>query len=130
MNKDWTEDPGALPREWLPEASPPEESAEWDRRVQRIMAAADLPTPSSVWTTIGSWWKPAAVLTAAAAALLWMVRAPAPAPASVPLSLVAIQADAQTLLNAVAPDADPVLALIALRATAEPAATHTPSEGP
>lgn len=123
--------PRPLPRDWLPEAAPSESDPRWEFRAQRIVAAAE---PSlrglgewryvvDAWSTrLGAWWKPAAVLATAAAAL-FVVLDPsgireASDHGSLPLSVVAAEGEPFALWEAAGIDADPVLALIAMQASA------------
>jgi len=126
-----TEDgaPQPLSRRWLPDPHPPEGAPQWDARVDRIMAAADLElrrltnrraaARATWWSVMGLWWKLAAALAAGAAALLLLIERPAafqePAQGSLSLSLVAAEGDPVTLWGAFGIQADPVLALIAIQ---------------
>jgi hypothetical protein len=122
-------DSAPLPREWLPEAVAPEDAAEWQVRLERIVAAAE-PTlrgfgpPTSVtempWSTaLGGWWKPAAALAGAAAALLFMLDMPEShgrgSQNTLPLSVAAAEGEPFALWDGFGIDADPALALIALQ---------------
>jgi len=120
--------PRPLPRDWLPEATAPEGAPEWDVRVARIIAAAE-PTLrrlgkrrseiAASWPTmLGSWWKSAAALATAAAALLFMLKPETirePAQGWLPLSVVAAEGEPFALWEGLGISADPVLALIALQ---------------
>ncbi len=104
-----------LPQDWLPDPSPPEDAPEWDARAARIMTLAAPPRAS--WTLLGSWWKPAALLAAASVAtLLLLDPGEPPSPA---LGVIAGDGEAAALWRAAGVEADPVLAIIALRAAAE-----------
>jgi hypothetical protein len=121
--------PRALPRDWLPDPQPPEGAPMWEARTRRIMAVAGpelrrlrsggSPDEVTWWSRTGLWWKPAAALAAASTALLLLVGRPAvfpePPPGSIPLGLVASDGDPVTLWRALGIQADPVLALIAIR---------------
>jgi hypothetical protein len=121
--------PSPIPRSWLPEPSPPEGGARWEAGVQRVLAAAEpvlgrLRAPAfeieAAWTAmLAAWWKPAALLAAAAAALL-LVLDPPHAPAAtdsgaLPLSVIAADGEPAAMWAGLGIEADPVLALIALR---------------
>jgi hypothetical protein len=118
--------PAPLPRDVLPGPVPREGSAEWESAVERVLAAAEprLPGPrrsvvhlEQRWPSVlGAWWRPAAVLAAAATAAVLLMRAEpaAPAPGTIPLGVVATQGDPAALFAGLGLDADPVLALIAL----------------
>jgi hypothetical protein len=120
--------PCPLPRRWLPEATPPEGGPEWDIRVERIVAAAEprlrrLARGSEIEATwsagLGSWWKPAAAIAAAAAVLLFALAPAATVQESgegwLPLSVVAADGEPFALWVGLGIESDPVLALIALQ---------------
>jgi len=122
-----------LPRDWLPEATAPEAAPEWEVRAERIVAAAE-PTLRRLgergseievtWSAmLGSWWKPAAAMATAAAALLVMFDLPGilrdTGHGELPLSVVAADGEAFALWQGLGIDADPVLALIALQEQAQ-----------
>jgi hypothetical protein len=119
-------EPAPLPRGWLPEATPREGTPLWEITVVRVMAATEMRAstlldlrPPSAWPSVlGSWWRPAAALAAAAAALLWMIptepSSPLPGAGELPLSVMATKGDPAALLAGLGVEADPVLALIAL----------------
>ena len=125
--------PRPLPRDWLPEATPPEGAPEWEIRQERILAAAEpalrrlekwgSQTEATWSTTFGSWWRVAAAMATAAVALLFMLRPAAIVRESgdsrVPLSVVAAEGEPFALWAGLGIDADPVLALIALEGRAE-----------
>jgi len=122
-----------LPREWLPEASPPSDDPIWETRVLRIMARSApelsrlsnrkpvaVPTLAGLpwWAELERWWKPATALAVAASALLFAVDRPAP-PASasadaITLGLMAADGDPVAIWEALGTRAHPVLALLAL----------------
>lgn len=120
--------PRPLPRDWLPEATPPDDHPYWEARADRIIAAAE---PSlrrrgersvgdATWSTrLGSWWKPAAVIATAAAALFILLdpigRLEESSEGSLPLNVMAAEGEPFALWNAAGIDADPVLALIAMQ---------------
>jgi hypothetical protein len=124
--------PSPLPRDWLPRATAPESAPEWDVRVARIVATADpalwslrrRATETQVtWPTmLGSWWKPAAALAAAASGLLFLF-GPSPerrpSGAGLPLSVVAAQGDPVALWEGLGIEADPVLAVLILQERSE-----------
>lgn len=104
-----------LPHDWLPDPSPPEDAPEWDARAARIMSVA--PNPRTSWSLLGAWWKPAAALAAASVAtLLLLDPGEPPSPA---LGVIAGDGEAAALWLAAGVEADPVLAIITLRAAAE-----------
>jgi anti-sigma-K factor RskA len=119
--------PARLPREWLPQALPTEDSPLWEAAVERVLAAAEaelvtrdgasvVHTRASTWALLGLWWKPAAALAAAAAAALVFVdRPPATAPStgSLSLSVLAAEGDPLALWGVDQEPPHPVLALIA-----------------
>jgi hypothetical protein len=100
------DDDGPLPQDWLPEATAAADAPEWERRVARIVAAAEAcPTTA---TTLGAWWKVAAVLAAAVA--LTLVLTPRDEDtATLPLAVIAVGLDAH-----------PVLAMLAVLAVDPP----------
>lgn len=118
-----------LPRGSLPDSLPLDGDPKWEESVERIMAAAGpgLRTLGSRrsaaavtwWSSVGLWWKSAAVLAAASLALFLLVgrgvRSSEPPPSSIPVALVASDGDAVMLWEIFGVQADPVLALIALR---------------
>jgi hypothetical protein len=116
-----------LPREWLPDAIAPEDAPEWELALQRIVAAAEpelrqLASGSSErdlsWATVlGSWWKLAGSLGAAAVVLLLAVGRPGTRADSgaLPLRVVAAAGEPFALWESLGIEADPVLALIALQ---------------
>jgi hypothetical protein len=121
---------GPLPRDCLPESQPREGAPVWDARVRRIMAAAEpelrriegrrsAVEAAPWWSVMGMWWKPAGALAAASVALLLLLGRrdihPGPPPGSIPLGLVASEGDPVTLWGVLGVQADPVLALIAVR---------------
>jgi hypothetical protein len=117
-----------LPEGWLPDAHPSEGDPKWDERIERIMAAAspELRTlrnrraaaGAASWSVMGLWWKPAAALAAVSTALLLLIERPAfpelPA-GTLALGVVASAGDPVTLWELLGIQADPVLALIAIR---------------
>jgi hypothetical protein len=121
--------PRPLPRGWLPDPYSPEGDPKWDQSVERIMVAARpelrrLRSERSAaevtwWSMMALWWKPAAALATASAAILVLVGRPRvppePPPGSIPLGLVASDGDPVTLWGALGIQADPVLAQIAIR---------------
>lgn len=144
--RDRSEDsaPRPLPREWLPEPQPPERAAQWDARVERIMAAADpelrrlrsrrAAAGTTAWSVMGQWWKPAATLAAAAAALPLLFEPPA-AVSELPqdsfsLSLVAAEGDPVALWGAFGVQADPVLAMIAIQEQGDVTGQESPPADP
>ena len=123
--------PRPLPREWLPAASAPEDAPEWKDRAARIVAAAEPALHSlenqasaagvTVASLLGSLWKPAAAILAAAAALLVILDPASPrdsGPGWSPLSIVAAAGEPFALWEGLGIEADPVLALIALEGQA------------
>jgi hypothetical protein len=139
-----------LPRDWLPSPQPPEESPEWEAKVERIMAAVDSEAyeleerPGSVssagWRAFGRWWKPAAALAAAVVSLFIAMERPGaspdPTPSALPLDLMVRAGDPvaawEASLEAFGIQADPVLAIIAFQGQLDlrAQATHgiTPEE--
>lgn len=124
--------PRPLPSDWLPEAAPTESDPRWEFRAQRIVAAAepslrrlgDRPSVVDAWSTrLGAWWKPAAALATAAAALFVVLDPPGTREefdhGSLPLSVVAAEGEPFVLWEAAGIDADPVLALIAMQEPAQ-----------
>jgi hypothetical protein len=121
--------PRPLPRDWLPEAAAPEGTPEWETRAARIIAAAgpaidrlanrDPRVEATLSTQLGSWWKPAVALAAAAAAMLFVLDQPQAIRESgrgaLALGIVAADGEAAGLWQGLGIDADPVLALIALQ---------------
>lgn len=120
--------PRALPRDWLPEATPSEDDPQWEFRAQRVVAAAgpslrrlgERRSVTDAWSTrLGAWWKPAAVLATAAAALFALRDPPGTRGesdhGSLPLSVVAAGGEPFALWEAAGIAADPVLALIAMQ---------------
>ncbi|MBI4421972.1 MAG: hypothetical protein HY560_14200 [Gemmatimonadetes bacterium] len=120
--------PQALPRDWLPDPHPSEDAPVWDTRARRIMAAAGpelrrlkgrrSAAEVSWWSMMALWWKSAAAVAAVATALLLVQRPaafPEPPPGSIPLGLIAADGEPVTLWGALGIQADPVLALIAIR---------------
>ncbi|MGH7576751.1 MAG: hypothetical protein ACREM1_16710, partial [Longimicrobiales bacterium] len=124
--------PLPLPREWLPAAAPPEDASEWEAGARRILAAAEpslwrlserRPAVDATWSMqMGSWWKPAAVMAAAAGAAVAVLvlidpfgSALAADRGSVSLSVVAAEGDPVALWEALGIEADPVLARIAIQ---------------
>lgn len=120
--------PAPLPQGWLPRATPPEGGPDEEAMVARVMAAAEpglrrlgkARPREALWPAVlGSWWRPAAALAAVAAALLLLSDAVPggrrPDAGAVPLSLLAAQGDPGAFLEQLGIEADPVLALIALR---------------
>ncbi len=122
-----TTDP--LPRDWLPEALPPENHVVWETRASRILLTADRESldrrservGAAPWLwEIGSWLRPAAALAAAALGLLFVwpdSRAsadPARAADEMALGLVASGGEPAALWAALGVPADPVLALLTL----------------
>jgi hypothetical protein len=73
----------------------------------------------ATWTNLlGSWWKPAGALAAAASALLFMFGPPpdrGSGDGGLPLSVVAAQGDPVALWEGVGIEADPVLAVMILQ---------------
>ncbi|MCA1789292.1 MAG: hypothetical protein LC667_05370 [Thioalkalivibrio sp.] len=116
--------------EWLPDPIPPENDPEWDRRVARILAAAEpalarmagrSATATEAWLSeMGGWWRPVAALAAAAVAFLLLVtEAPgpgpnAPEPDAMTLTILASDGDPTAIWAAMGVPADPVLALLSL----------------
>ncbi len=124
--------PRPLPRDWLPDATTPEGAPEWEVRLERIVSAAEPMLGMRgkrgseigvAWSTIGSWWKPAAALATAAAASLFMLYPPKTLRDSghgwLPLSVMAAEGEPFALWEGLGIDADPVLALIALQQHAQ-----------
>ena len=123
------DEPQPLPRSWLPDAGPPDDSPVWAERIERIMAAsapelermthAPAAAEATPWSVMGQWWKPAAVLAAASLMLLLASDGAADAPdsptGSILLGIVASDGDPATLWRSLGIEADPALALIALR---------------
>lgn len=121
--------PRPLPRDWLPDATPPDAAAEWAVRVQRIMAAAEPAlaklgnrddSSDAGWPVeLGSFWRPAAAVATAATLLLVVADKPRAVRESgydgLPLSLMAAEGQPVALWEGLGIDADPVLALIALQ---------------
>jgi hypothetical protein len=112
---------GPLPREWLPDAGPAEGTPEWEALVARVVDAVALPGRGGpAWPSVlGSWWRPAAGLPAAAAALLLLLdpapTRPAPGDGALPLSVVAGGGEPSAVLEGLGIPAHPVLALITLQ---------------
>lgn len=118
--------PAPLPRHWLPDATHPPGSDDsiWEDRLQRLMDAAE-PGLSSLrthgspwWAVLGAWWRPTAVLAAAAVALVVLLPT-APASLEHPRGALALAAavsegEPAALWTALGSEADPVLALIVL----------------
>lgn len=138
--------PEGLPREWLPEPVAPArggDAAEWERRLQRLMRAAEptlaelahtaespAPAPrrtadagSPWWAVLAGRWKPAlagAALAAVVAVLgLRLVPGPAAEPSTEPgaftLTAVAGGGEAAALWQGLGVEADPVLAHLVLQ---------------
>jgi hypothetical protein len=118
-----------LPREWLPDALPPENHVVWDSRASRILTSAEhvwrVPHSSGAgaapWLReMGGWLRPAAALAAAAVALLLVLPdasadiEPAQAADQMALGLVASGGEPAALWAALGVPADPVLALLTL----------------
>jgi len=125
--------PRPIPRDWLPDPQPAEDTREWRDSLERVMAAADpaltrlehrRASAGAGWSVIGFWWKPAAALAATAMALLVLIESPIvfpePAPGSITLGLVASDGDPVTLWSAIGVQADPVLAWIAIHEPGRP----------
>ena len=121
--------PRPIPRDWLPDPQPAEDTREWSDSLERIMSAADpeLRRLASLraaphigsWSTLGLWWKPVAVFAAAATTFLILSGRPGKVAeqtqASLPLSLIAAQGDPVTIWETLGIEAHPVLALIVFR---------------
>ena len=138
--------PGALPREWLPEALPAEGHPVWELRAARIVAAAEPELArlehragggAGSWLSeMGGWWRPAAALAAAAVGLLFVVADPPPPDSTalstegVALTLIVADGDPVALWAALGVPADPVLALLALEDHGAPAAPENPATAP
>jgi len=139
--------PGPVPREWLPEAMPPEGHPVWELKVARIMATAGAElgrladgagaSRASWLSEMGNWWRPAAALAAAALALLATVddprsASPAIPPQAVSLGLIVADGNPTALWAALGVPADPVLAILVFEdhaAMAAPAGPVRPSGG-
>ena len=122
-----------LPTTWLPDPHPPDDDRRWNETTERIMRAAApelqaLRSRRSTiavggWSEMGRWWKPAAVLAAASIALLLLLEpliSRTAVPRSLPLGFVASDGDPVTLWRMMGLEADPVLALIAIRDQTSP----------
>jgi len=116
-----------LPRDWLPAATPLEGTHQWNALFARVVAATPpVWRPRTTWPSVlGSWWRPAAGLAAAAAALLFLMTPQVPlappsgsADGALTLSLVAAGGEPAALLEGLGIPADPVLALIAVQGQA------------
>jgi hypothetical protein len=117
-----------LPSEWLPDGAPPDSDPVWGVRTERILGAAELEwarlvarQQTTAWLSeMGSWLRPAAVLAAAAAALLFATSdrvtyaGPAISADDVALRLVAAEGDPVAIWTTLGVTADPVLALLTL----------------
>ena len=131
-------------RPWLPDALPPEGHPDWDEPLGKVLAAAEpelvrLARDGGVqlapWLSeMGSWWRPAAGLAAAAVAFL-LLTSPTPSPGSadpdaMSLTILASGADPAAIWAAMGVDADPVLALLTLEDhTADSAPAAEPGQG-
>lgn len=118
-----------LPREWLPDALPPENHVVWEARASRIVTSAErewVVRPSAgagaaPWLLeMGKWLRPAAALAAAAIGLLFVMPdspaeiEPGQSADEMALDLVASGGEPAALWGALGVPADPVLALLAL----------------
>jgi hypothetical protein len=118
-----------LPRDWLPDALPPENHVVWEGRASRILTStegewrvrrsAGVDAAPWLWE-MGNWLRPAAALAAAAVGLLVVVPdspadiEPAQAADEMALGLVASGGEPAALWAALGVPADPVLALLTL----------------
>jgi hypothetical protein len=136
-----------LPREWMPEAAPPDGHPTWESRTARIMVAVEpewarlrlgARQGAASWLSeMGGWLRPAVAIAAAAVALLFLVVEPPASAARIlttddmALSLIVSDGDPVALWAALGVPADPVLALLTFEdhgAMAAPASPTTPSE--
>lgn len=129
MRRPPTDDSRRLPREWLPEPLPANDSPVWDTAAERIMAAvgSELPARRSRpeleetpwWWSLGRLSVPAAGLAIAATTLLLLIPphgpADTPIPEALPLSVAASNGDPAAFFEGLGITADPVLALVTLR---------------